>query len=226
MKYKTELHCHNKEVSPCADADSAFIVDIMLSHGYSTVVLTNHLHPWPFQFRHLEDISWEEKTKFYFDGYRALKSAAGDKLNVIAGAEISFAGTSEDYLLYGFTEEFMLAHPNCYDMAMADFVPLAREAGILTVQAHPFRPNLHRADTALLDGVEVFNGHPGQNSHNDLAEEFANTDARLIKTSGTDFHDILHVPNSGIITERPIKTSEELICVLKSGNYKLIRNDA
>ena len=69
-----------------------------------------------------------------------------------------------------------------------------------------------------LDGVEVFNGHFGHDSRNDIAELWAEK-YNLIKTSGTDFHYNDSPANGGIFTENEITTMEQLVEILKSGNY-------
>ena len=45
-----------------------------------------------------------------------------------------------------------------------------------------------------------------------------------IHTSGSDCHRETGVGLGGIITEEPIKTNEDLLKILKNGNYKLIKN--
>jgi len=73
-----------------------------------------------------------------------------------------------------------------------------------------------------LDGIEVFNGHMGHNSNNDIAEIWADK-YNLIKTSGTDFH-YPDVPiNAGIITKDEIKDMDSLVKILKNGEYELIK---
>lgn len=47
---------------------------------------------------------------------------------------------------------------------------------------------------------------------------------KLILTSGTDNHDAYMTPDGGIETDAPITTPEELIAVLRGGNYTLIRS--
>ena len=40
--FKTELHCHSIDASPCSTESAESLVDIYLKAGYDTVVLTNH----------------------------------------------------------------------------------------------------------------------------------------------------------------------------------------
>jgi hypothetical protein len=62
----------------------------------------------------------------------------------------------------------------------------------------------------------------GHDSRNDIAEAWANKFS-LIKTSGTDFHYADVPANAGILTENEITTMDELVDVLKSGNYELVK---
>ena len=99
---------------------------------------------------------------------------------------------------------------------------LARENGILTIQAHPFRMGMVTTHPNEVDGIEVFNGHPGHNSNNDIAEAWAKKYGKIM-TSGTDHHNPDHMPDGGILTDEPITSEKQLIEVLRSGNYDLIR---
>ena len=52
----------------------------------------------------------------------------------------------------------------------------------------------------------------------------ANIAVRPIADGGEGTVEALCVALGGIITEEPIKTNEDLLRILKSGNYKLIKN--
>ena len=72
----------------------------------------------------------------------------------------------------------------------------------------------------LLDGMETFNGTPSYDGHNRVADEWAKKYG-LIRTSGSDFHNPDQYGTGGILTSAAIRTSEELVAVLKNGNYTL-----
>ena len=129
------------------------------------------------------------------------------------GMELRFDENSNDYLIFGITEEFLRNNPPLYEMNPSSFSKLARENGILFVQAHPFRNSMTVIQPWLLDGVEVFNGHMGHDSRNEIANMWAEKYG-LIKTSGTDFH-YDHVPaNAGILTENKIEDMTTLVEIL------------
>ena len=42
MQFKTELHAHTSEVSPCGYVTAPEVADRFISEGYSSLVITNH----------------------------------------------------------------------------------------------------------------------------------------------------------------------------------------
>ena len=217
MKYKTELHCHSRDGSDCSHESAEGIVEKYLAAGYTTVCLTNHFSP-----RDNDETAWEAKIDKLFDAYEKLVKASAGWLNIIPGMELRFRQNSNDYLVFGFDRRYLLDRPDLLSMTVGQFTSKARKQGILTVQAHPFRYGMTAVRPDQIDGVEVFNGHFGHESNNDIALRWAEKYG-LIQTSGTDHHDKKHIPNGGIETDFPIRTAEELIAVLKSGEYTLLR---
>ena len=225
MEYKTELHCHSGEVSNCASATAQEIVDAYCAAGYTSLVLTNHFSFYTFGYGNrqkypgnIEDHS--EKVDFFMSGYRALKEAAGDKLNILFGLELRLNKDDNDYLIYGVDEYFLRSHPDLMDMPLSGVQEEVHAAGGLLIQAHPFRNNMKIVKPERLDGVEVFNGCIRHDSRNDIALLWANK-FDLMMTSGSDYH---HAdedePNGGIVTDFPINDEQQLIKVLKSNNYR------
>jgi hypothetical protein len=107
-------------------------------------------------------------------------------------------------------------------MTLKTFSALARENGILVVQAHPFRYRMTVVPHQYLDVIEAFNGHIGHDSRNFLANALA-LKYGLLRTSGGDFHHP-HQPSdvAGITTDVPVTSMEQLTEILKSGNHSLI----
>ncbi len=224
MTYKTELHLHSAEVSACATACAEDIVNVYLDAGYSTVVLTNHMSRYTYENNKTQDLSglsWQEKCDFYMAGYHALREAAGDRLNVLFGMELNPKLMNCDYLIYGMTEQFMRAHPDLMELPLEELVSLTRAAGMIFCQAHPFRNNMKVTKPELLDAMETHNAHTAD-FRNDIAERWADNFS-LIKLSGSDYHRAAHKAEAGIVTDFPITTNEQLLEVLRSGNYKQIR---
>ena len=217
MQFKTELHAHTSEVSPCGHVTAPEVAERFIAEGYSSLVITNHYCDYVID--NLKG-SWQEKMDYYVYPYHLMKEYAGDRLNVILGCELRFEGSINDYLIYGITEEFLRANPDLHKMSLRTFADLAHESGMLVVQAHPFRNGITIVNPALLDGMETFNGTPSYDGRNSVADAWAQQYG-LIRTSGSDFHNPDQRGYGGILTSAAIRTGEELVSVLKSGNYIL-----
>ncbi|MBR7100849.1 MAG: PHP domain-containing protein [Clostridia bacterium] len=218
--FKTELHCHSNDVSACARVDVETITKRFIDGGYSTIVLTNHLGD--FTYDHLHATDWDSLVDAFVGGYKKLKAHAEGKLNILLGMELRFKHNANDYLVFGPDEEFLREHPFIYNMKVWEFHKICQEKGYLLIQAHPFRNGMTVNAPHDIDGVEVFNGHKGHDSRNDIAEMWADK-YNLIKTSGTDFHYPDVPTNAGIMTECEITSMTQLVEIIKSGNYTLIR---
>lgn len=218
MQYKTELHAHTALVSPCADIPPEDEIERYVGAGYTTVVVTDHYCNYVIDNA---GETWEQKLDHYLSGYRTLKKLAAGRLNVLLGCELRFTENFNDYLVFGMDEECLRTYPDLHKMTLKTFSAFAREKGLLLVQAHPFRNGMTVVKPQLLDGVEAFNGHNGHESRNYLANELANRYG-LIKTSGSDFHHPQSVVAGGILTDAPVTSTEQLIILLRSGDYTLI----
>ena len=227
MSFKTELHCHCTVVSACGRITPAEIVDNYVKAGYTSLVITDHISRDTFQSgNYLGTPDWDAKVDFFLRSYRALQEAAKGRLNILLGAEVRIdSHHAADYLLYGVSEEFLRKVGCLHQFHLADLSRVARENGVLLVQAHPFRNFMVVTPPALLDGVEVFNASP---SHAPIRGELAKLWAEhydLIQTSGSD----LHSPKpsqiaGGIETDEPITSNEQLVEVLKSRNYRILQD--
>ena len=217
MQFKTELHAHTSEVSPCGHVTAPEVADRFIAEGYSSLVITNHYSPYIID--NLKG-TWREKMDYYMYPYYLMREHAGDRLHVILGCELRFEGNINDYLIYGITEDFLRENPDLHKMSLRSFAPLARENGFLVVQAHPFRNGIEIVPPELLDGMETFNGTPSYDGRNAIADAWAKRYG-LIRTSGSDFHNPDQYGTGGILTSAAIRTGEELVAVLKSGDYTL-----
>ena len=101
---------------------------------------------------------------------------------------------------------------------------LVRNNNYMFFQAHPFRFGMMLTEDFVIDGIEVFNGHPTQKSHNHMAEQWQKTYPKFIGISGSDHHELAHHPDAGILTEEPITSNEQLLQVLRSGAFECIRD--
>ncbi len=212
---KIELHAHTAEVSPCGKMPAEELVRRYAEAGYDALVVTDHLVGG-----RNKELPMRERADRYLSGYRAARKAGEERgVQVFLGAEVRFASAYEDILIFGVEESDIpwlyavmdaeIGYQGMYDVFHA--------RGLLVVQAHPFRPNLNRIPYQYLDGSEAFNGHPGHDSRNDLAMEFAvQGGPGFIKTSGSDAHEPHHVARGGIETDQPIADSRALADYLRA----------
>ena len=220
--YKTELHCHSKEVSPCSTEDVESLVEIYEKAGYSTVILTNHYSSPVYKHFGYTDIN--EYVDNLFDTVEKMKKVANGKFEVLLGIEIRFNENCNDYLCFGVTEEFLRSNPQVFEMSVGEFHNICRENGWLLVQAHPFRNGMCVVHPDCLDGIEVYNGHVGHHSRNFIAKEWAK-EYNLLQTSGTDLHYKTVPATGGILTDEKITSISQLIETIKNGNYTLLTSD-
>ena len=103
-----------------------------------------------------------------------------------------------------------------------EFYKLVKESGAIIVQAHPFRPYIHRANPKYIDGCEIFNGKDKDKDLNQKAQAWAKKEKFQIVTGGADYHRESQRGNvSGIITEEKINTNDDLVRILRNGRYEI-----
>lgn len=219
--YLTELHCHTLPASGCSDLNAEETVALYKALGVDTLVLTNHFYNHVYRDTSKKRQK-EDCVEEYLACYRDLQkhgSAAG--MSCILGMEIRFAEENEnDYLLYGIEEEDI---PRLFDTLNGDlktFYTQHKPAGSLLYQAHPFRNRIVPADPAFIDGVEVFNMHPGSNSRVYTARQFAHVHQKPM-IGGSDCHHPSHAGACLLRTKEKILTAQQLVDVLRSMDYIL-----
>lgn len=220
MEYKYEIHAHTKNTSLCGQLDAEELVNKYKEAGYSGIVITDHYSPMTFNLS--EFFNKKKAIEHYLAGYRKAKQFETESFSVMLGMELRFYATVNDYLVYGVTEELLNKLPFLLPLYISKASRLLRQNGCLFLQAHPFRQLISRANPKYLDGVEVFNGKATKEA-NANSEKWANEINAKIKTSGSDCHRETGVALGGIITKEPIKTNEDLVRILKSGEYELIK---
>jgi len=195
--FKFDTHVHTFETSPCGIVLAANAVRYYKKVGYNGVVITDHYNADFFSPR--QNQPWEHSIDEFLKGFRNAH-AEGIKtgLIVLLGIEIRLEESIEEYLVYGFDEDFLYNNPELYKLDFKTFSNFARSNGLLVYQAHPFRRWFKAAPPLLLDGMEVYNGNPRHNSHNDRALEYAEKYG-LRQLSGSDFHHPEDLARGGVI---------------------------
>jgi len=185
--YRIELHAHTAPASGCSEISPQEMAQIYSDLHYDAMVLTNHFMyqgekrtKAEYIDRYLHDF---EQTKFYGD-------ALGVKIYL--GAEIRFTENTNDYLIYGVDRTLLEEVYDYLPHGVVHFRENYKMPNSVFIQAHPFRNNVTLADPAILDGIEVFNMHPGHNSRIGVASVYAKGYSNHIVTGGSDFHHLNH----------------------------------
>lgn len=223
-KFKIELHAHSAESSRCGSIGAEDVIKKYDKAGFNALVLTDHYYARFFD--KLTNLSWKKQIEKYLKGYKtACQAAKNLNFKVFLGLEIKFNDDPNEYLIYGLKEDFLINHPNLHRLSLEEFRTLTIDQNeeILIYQAHPFRPGMAPAAANLLDGLEVYNGNPRHNSKNDKAFSYAEEhDLNMI--SGSDFHEIEDLGRGGLAADKLPAALSDLCSLLRSGNYKLIKN--
>ena len=213
---------HTAEISTCAGVPAKEIPRLYAEAGYRYIVVTDHWNEYTLsQFPG----NTKQKNEKWLDGYKMVREG-GEKLGltVLLGVELTVPSGPEDFLLYGFTEAFMREYPRLHRENLATVYQAADKAGLLVVQAHPFRPHLKPADPRFLHGAEVFNGNPRHENNNDKALAFAQKHG-LVQTAGSDFHQYEDIDRGGAFLPAGITDSTQLAECLRKGDYQLYQNE-
>jgi predicted metal-dependent phosphoesterase TrpH len=184
------------------------MVDYYKKAGYDGIIITDHY--FDGYFESLSCSRWDDKVDCYLSGYKAaVEEGERVGLRVYLGMEIRFEEGPEDYLVYGIDEEYIRENPELYRHTLESYRESIKGTDILIFQAHPYRKGLKVADPTLLDGIEIMNGNPRHDSHNDLALAFAEKHG-LMMTAGSDAHQLEDVGRGGIMICDCVSSSKEL----------------
>ncbi len=217
MEYLFDLHVHTATSSSCGETEPEDIVKRYIGLGYDGICITDHMNSGNFgSFKGGQ----KAKSEQFLEGYRRTKAAAGDRLKVILGMEIRFLDCGNDYLVFGFDEKFIMENKLHKFKNLEEFHPFAKENGLVVYQAHPFRPGLKIINYELLDGMEVYNGHGGHDSANDIAYAWAKKRG-LRMSSASDFHYDTGKEPGGVYFKELPNDSFELAKLLLENDYRL-----
>ena len=215
-KYLFDTHIHTAESSECGRVAAADVVARYKSLGYRGIIITDHM-------QHIIDRfggTYKENVDRFLDGYHIAKELADENFKVILGMEMRFLENDNDYLVYGFDEEFLYSRDLAHIPTLEDFMPTAKENGLAVFQAHPFRTGMFIKSPGIVDGIEVYNGHGNHDSRNDIANMWADKFG-FRKLSGSDFHGVLTMEPGGVYFEDEINDSKDVATALLANRYTL-----
>lgn len=215
--YRVELHAHTNPASHCGKATPEEMVQLYLDAGFDGVVITNH-----FSHAAHGNLSREVFVETQMADYeRACKAAQGTKLKIYLGVEARFDEDNNDYLLYGVDREILGKIYDYLGKGLAAFREAVKLPGSVLIQAHPFRDGCVPAEGTLLDGVEVFNMHPGHNPRAALAAMYAREQGISLTVAGTDFHHVKpgYIASAALRCREMPEDSFGVAKLLKSEDY-------
>ena len=213
--YLTELHCHTQPVSRCSHAWVRDAVREYLDAGCHTLTITNHLYPKAWDVTRPR----EEAARWLSDYEEACRLAEGTDLNILLGAEIRFPASVSDYLVYGIDPSDIERILPLLTGTIEDFYREMKSEKRLILQAHPFRKDMVLAPTDAIDGIEVFNLHPGHNSVIGIAARYARENGMYI-SGGSDYHEPHRDAALCLIrTKERLQTSFDIVRVLRSRDF-------
>ncbi len=226
--YLYDLHQHTKDGSACGIDDPVSIVRACARDGWAGFVLTDHFIHGNTRVR--RNMPWADIVRAYERSYEtAYEEGVRLGVDVIFGIEEGI-GDGKEVLLYGITPAWLYDHPELqYSRAHGGGLPLiaalAREAGALVVQAHPYRVRDYiprpweEIDLSLVDGIEVHNAC-NTDMENLRAWRLAEQHD-LLMTAGSDAHTADFPARAGIAVERRIRDAAALAATLRDGDYEL-----
>ena len=227
--FRIDLHVHTRESSICGRTEGRLVAQLYKKAGYDGIVITDHYNRSYFR-KFPKSVPWSARIDHFLRGYRAARKEGEEiGLTVLLGIELKFVDSPREFLVYGIDETFLKQNPELYQMGLAEFrkfstqFPSGKE--ILIYQAHPFRPGISPAPLDLIDGIEVYNGNPRQNSNNQMALAFAQQN-KLRMISGSDFHRLPDLARGGLILPEAVADTRALVRVLKQNEgITLITDD-
>jgi predicted metal-dependent phosphoesterase TrpH len=224
---KCETHLHTKGASYCGLSSPEEIAAEYYLNDYGAVVVTNHYMQYLFDTLYTER-TLKQKVARYISYYKRLKECCAPHIKVFLGLELNLncMNTPEvmpaaEFLCYGVTEEFLYRNMELYNLTQRQLFELCEENGIVMFQSHPFRSYCVLGDPKYMHGVEVYNGHPTQQTNNEKSERFAG-EHNLREISGSDYHSAGGA-GGGIYIPENIDTERQLAGYIKNNKLKLIK---
>lgn len=219
--YLFDCHTHTSEVSFCSAMSAEATVRAYRDLGYDGIVVTDHFKESVFQ--QLAGETWGEKVAGFLRGYEiARKIGEQSGLTVLLGAEIKVSDyPMNEYLVYGVPQTFYEERERLYEWPLAKVSADIHAAGGLIFQAHPYRSGSVLSPAELLDGLEAFHGNARRNLFNDMAiQTVKQWNAQMV--GGANSRQPGDAGHGGMAFETMPKTSEELVALIRTGQYALL----
>ena len=218
--YKYETHLHSAPVSKCGRYSVRTNMEFYKSIGYDGIFLTNHF--LDANIGGDRSLPYEDQINFFFtdieEGEKVGKELG---FKFFWGVETSYLGT--DFLIYGLSKEWYLAHPEIMTMRRTDVLTMMANDGALIVHAHPYREASYIEHIRLfprhVHAVEIINCG-NKDFQNELARVYADAYG-LPHSAGSDNHNAGHAKwLAGVEFDTPIEDIDDFIRRVKAGEAK------
>lgn len=221
---KTDLHCHTKGPSVCADVQDEQLVLEHYNAGYDTIVITNHING---SFNNYPAPDYKSKIDYFFSAVDRVKNIAKSKgIKVFAGAEIvanTDDGVHQEFILIGFDKEFLYNNNLVKTCDQKRLFEIAQDNGLFMFQTHPFRVGEKLGNPKYMHGAEAFNCHYHHDNNNEKAKEFCQAN-NLTMLSGNDYHHLGQPLIGGIYIPEEIENEKQLAKYLLSNQPQIIED--
>ena len=213
-------HTHTAETSKCGHLPAAEVVDRYVRHGFSGLVVTDHLHP-EYLSRIDTDHDWNAVCDHYLSGYHASKKR-GDEVGfqVLLGAELRFPENDNDYLVYGIDENWLRSNPYICCMSAQEFFDKYHDQALI-IDAHPFRNGSAPVQETAVHGAEIINGNPRHENNNDLALALCRRHPEYYRLAGSDTHRAGDEAQAGVLLPEKPKDSFAYKHLIETRRFRL-----
>ena len=216
---KIETHVHTGG-SWCALCELEELFRHYKNYGYGGIVVTNHYSYSEYKSHGFD--SFRDYAKYFLSLIdSAIRMGKKYDMKVFYGAEVRLNSDSTEYMLYGFSKDFLLDNANLWEFTQEQLFKIANANRLFMYQTHPFRQGVKAGNPEFMHGAESFNGHFHHVNNNVPAREFCKANS-LIEMSGTDFHDPGQPVTAGIYIPEDINDNAGLVKYIMSGKAKLV----
>lgn len=215
--YRYETHLHSSPASKCGSYSVRDNMEFYKEIGYDGIFLTNHFVDANIGCD--RTLPYADQIEFFFADIEEGQRLADEiGIKFFWGVETSYLGT--DFLVYGLSKEWYLAHPEIMTMHRKSLLEMMAEDGALIVQAHPFREASYIDHVRLyphsVHAVEIDNCG-NKDFQNELAKQYADAYG-LPYSAGSDNHNSRFIHRlAGVEFDTPLKDIDDFIARIKNG---------
>lgn len=227
MQYKYETHLHTMQGSACGKVPGRDYIAKYQDLGYDGIFVTDHF--FHGNCRPNRELSWHDWVIEYCRGYEdAAEEGYKRGFKVFFGLEERF-DLWDEWLVYGLTKEFMLAHPDMRNWTRKQWKDNAHAAGGCVIQCHPFRQADYMGYVAPclgVDGVELCNSGNKPQWDAMAARYAAKMLPNVFYSAGSDIHHTQDRQGDqvfGVAFDTPLNSAQDYVrAVLSRAPHQLI----